>query len=509
MTDSIAQAPDAAPTGEGRTYHRGLYTLFFTEMWERFSYYGMRALLILFMVDAIESGGTGGLGMTEKVAGAVYGLYTAAVYLVCLPGGWIADRLLGAQKSVWYGGITIMSGHIVLAIPSDQTFYLGLLLVVLGTGLLKPNISAIVGQLYPEGGARRDAAFSFFYMGINVGAFLGPLFCSYLGEEINWHLGFSAAAVGMFFGLVQYRLTQKHLGDAGLKPHRRDDSEVTGQTKEKGWYIVWGSLAIIAAVYLLGVAGVVQFNAVVIAEWGARIIMAMAVVYFLYMFLLAGLNTVEKKRVAVIMVLFIAAALFWSGFEQAGSSLNLFADRYTDRMLGFFNFEIPAGWYQSINPIFIIALAPVYGWIWISLARRNLNPSIPLKFALGLILLGAGFFVMVIAAKIVLGGVSAASGWLIMTYLLHTMGELCLSPVGLSSVTKLSPQRFVGQMMGIWFLATALGNLFAGLVAGQFDDQAVAQMPDLFMNVVYYTVIPGVILLVVAIPIHKLTGGIR
>ncbi len=509
MTDSIAQAPDAAPTGEGRTYHRGLYTLFFTEMWERFSYYGMRALLILFMVDAIESGGTGGLGMTEKVAGAVYGLYTAAVYLVALPGGWIADRLLGAQKSVWYGGITIMSGHIVLAIPSDQTFYLGLLLVVLGTGLLKPNISAIVGQLYPEGGARRDAAFSFFYMGINVGAFLGPLFCSYLGEEINWHLGFSAAAVGMFFGLVQYRLTQKHLGDAGLKPHHRDDSEVTGQTKEKGWYIVWGSLAIIAAVYLLGVIGVVQFNAVAIAEWGARIIMAMAVVYFLYMFLLAGLDTVEKKRVAVIMVLFIAAALFWSGFEQAGSSLNLFADRYTDRMLGFFNFEIPAGWYQSINPIFIIALAPVYGWIWISLARRNLNPSIPLKFALGLILLGAGFFVMVIAAKIVLGGVSAASGWLIMTYLLHTMGELCLSPVGLSSVTKLSPQRFVGQMMGIWFLATALGNLFAGLVAGQFDDQAVAQMPDLFMNVVYYTVIPGVILLVVAIPIHKLTGGIR
>ncbi len=509
MTDSIAQAPDAAPTGEGRTYHRGLYTLFFTEMWERFSYYGMRALLILFMVDAIESGGTGGLGMTEKVAGAVYGLYTAAVYLVALPGGWIADRLLGAQKSVWYGGITIMSGHIVLAIPSDQTFYLGLLLVVLGTGLLKPNISAIVGQLYPEGGARRDAAFSFFYMGINVGAFLGPLFCSYLGEEINWHLGFSAAAVGMFFGLVQYRLTQKHLGDAGLKPHHRDDSEVTGQTKEKGWYIVWGSLAIIAAVYLLGVTGVVQFNAVAIAEWGARIIMAMEVVYFLYMFLLAGLDTVEKKRVVVIMVLFIAAALFWSGFEQAGSSLNLFADRYTDRMLGLFNFEIPAGWYQSINPIFIIALAPVYGWIWISLARRNLNPSIPLKFALGLILLGAGFFVMVIASKIVLGGVSAASGWLIMTYLLHTMGELCLSPVGLSSVTKLSPQRFVGQMMGIWFLATALGNLFAGLVAGQFDDQAVAQMPDLFMNVVYYTVIPGVILLVVAIPIHKLTGGIR
>ena len=509
MTDSIAQAPDAAPAGEGRTYHRGLYTLFFTEMWERFSYYGMRALLILFMVDAIESGGTGGLGMTAKVAGAVYGLYTAAVYLVCLPGGWIADRLLGAQKSVWYGGITIMSGHIVLAIPSDQTFYLGLLLVVLGTGLLKPNISAIVGQLYPEGGARRDAAFSFFYMGINVGAFLGPLFCSYLGEEINWHLGFSAAAVGMFFGLVQYRLTQKHLGDAGLKPHHRDDSEVTGQTKEKGWYIVWGSLAIIAAFYLLGVTGVVQFNAFAIAEWGARIIMAMAVVYFLYMFLLAGLDTVEKKRVAVIMVLFIAAALFWSGFEQAGSSLNLFADRYTDRMLGFFNFEIPAGWYQSINPIFIIALAPVYGWIWISLARRNLNPSIPLKFALGLILLGAGFFVMVIASKIVLGGVSAASGWLIMTYLLHTMGELCLSPVGLSSVTKLSPQRFVGQMMGIWFLATALGNLFAGLVAGQFDDQAVAQMPDLFMNVVYYTVIPGVILLVVAMPIHKLTGGIR
>ncbi len=506
MADSIAHGAGAS---EGRTFHRGLYTLFFTEMWERFSYYGMRALLVLFMVDAIQSDGNGGLGMDEMTAGAIYGLYTAGVYLLALPGGWIADRLLGAQRSVWYGGIIIMSGHIVLAIPAEKTFYLGLLLVVLGTGLLKPNISAIVGQLYPEGGARRDAAFSFFYMGINVGAFLGPLFCSYLGEQINWHLGFGTAAVGMFFGLIQFRLTSKHLGDAGLRPHHKDDSDVTGDKKEKGWYVVWGVVAIIAALYLTGISGLIDFNAVTIAQWGTRVIMSVAVLYFLYMFTLAKLNTVEKKRIVVIIVLFIASALFWSGFAQAGSSLNLFADRYTDRMLGAFGFEIPAGWYQSINPIFIIALAPVFGWFWIVLARRNLNPSIPMKFALGLIQLGAGFFVMVIASKIVLGGAMAGSGWLIMTYLLHTMGELCLSPVGLSSVTKLSPQRYVGQMMGIWFLATALGNLIAGLVAGHFDDQAVDQMPDLFMQVVQYTVIPGVILLLLAKPIHKLTGGIK
>jgi proton-dependent oligopeptide transporter, POT family len=485
-------APDRTPPAR---HPRGLYTLFFTEMWERFSYYGMRALLVLFMVDSIQSGG---LGMTEQTATAIYGLYTAGVYLAALPGGWVADRLMGAQRAVWFGGITIAAGHFALAIPALPSFYLGLILIVLGTGLLKPNISAIVGQLYPEGGGRRDAGFTIFYMGINLGAAIGPLICSALGERVNWHYGFAAAGVGMVLGLIQFRVTGHHLGDAGKA------AAMTG-TRRRDSLLFMGGLGVIGLITLLGLGGVVRFNPITLARGATTVIVALAVVYFFCLFAFFGLTRVEKQRMVVIAILFVSAALFWAGFEQAGSSLNLFADRYTVRDVG--RFLIPTGWFQILNPFFIIVLAPPIAATWVALARRNLNPSLPAKFAYGLILLGLGFLVMVAASRLALDGDRVWPTWLIMTYLLHSTGELCLSPVGLSSVTKLSPPRLVGQMMGIWFLAGSLGNLIAGLFAGEVTGELAAQMPTRFLQVVLVTCGAGGFLLLFTRPIKRLMAG--
>jgi len=492
-----AETPEAV-TRVSTTHPRGLYTLFFTEMWERFSYYGMRALLVLFMVDAVQKGG---LGLSDKTATAIYGLYTAAAYLVCLPGGWLADRIFGAQRSVWYGGIIIALGHFVLAIPATITFYLGLILVVLGTGLLKPNISAIVGELYPEGGARRDAGFTIFYMGINLGAAIGPLICSTLGEKVNWHYGFGAAGVGMVLGLIQYRLSGKYLGAAGLRP-----GSDKGLNHKQRLGLVCVACAIVAAVGLT-LAGVIKIDPVRLAHSTTTFIVAVAFLYFGFVLFFYKLERVEKQRVAVIVILFIAAALFWAGFEQAGSSFNLFAERYTVRT--FFNYTIPAGWFQSLGPVMIITLAPVMAALWLNLARRNLNPSLPIKFGLGLIQLGVGFVIMAAAAKLVAAGQKASPVWLTMTYLVHTTGELCLSPVGLSSVTKLAPRRLVGQMMGTWFLAASLGNVIAGLIAGEFNAEAVHAMPRQYLQIVIIPTIAGILLILFAKPVKKWMAGVE
>ena len=477
---------------------RGLYTLFFTEMWERFSYYGMRALLVLFMVEATR---TGGLGLTDEVATAIYGLYTAAVYLAALPGGWVADRFLGAQRSVWYGGIIIACGHFTLAVPRKEFFYLGLILVVVGTGLLKPNVSAIVGELYPEGGARRDAGFTVFYMGINLGAALGPLVCSALGERVNWHYGFAAAGVGMVLGLTQYRLSARHLGEAGRTPGYREGVRTTDRLLLAA---LSGGLGL--AVVLV-FAGVIRFDPVTMARATTYIIASVALVYFVCVFLFCHLDRAEMARVAVIAVLFLASAVFWSGFEQAGSSLNLFAERYTQRL--FFNHTIPAGWFQSLGAVFVILLAPVVAGVWVRLARRNVNPSVPLKFAFGLVLLGAGFLVMAGASQLVVVGHKAWPTWLVSTYLLHSLGELCLSPVGLSSVTKLAPRRLVGQMMGIWFLGTSMGNLLAGLIAGKFSAETVSEMPVRYLGIVATTAGTGILLALLSRLIQRLMRGVE
>src|SRR3954469_6036133 len=274
---------------------RGLYTLFFTEMWERFSYYGMRALLVLFMVDAVQKGG---LGLTDRIATAIYGLYTAAAYLASLPGGWLADRLFGAQRAVWYGGIVIAAGHFVLAIPRRETFFIGLILVVAGTGLLKPNVSVLVGELYPEGGARRDAGFTIFYMGINLGAAIGPLICSTLGEKYNWHYGFAAAGVGMVLGLIQYRFSLRYLGEAGLRP-----GNDKGLNHKQRLGLVCVACAIVAAVGLT-LAGVIKIDPVRLAHSTTTFIVAVAFLYFGFVLFFYKLERVEKQRVAVIVILF-------------------------------------------------------------------------------------------------------------------------------------------------------------------------------------------------------------
>ena len=501
MTDTTADESQAQVFG----HPRGLMTLFFTEMWERFSYYGMRALLVLFMTDQVMNGG---MGLTDQSATAIYGIYTALVYVVALPGGWMADRLLGAQKAVFYGGIVIMIGHFVLAIPSTQAFFLGLIFVVAGTGLLKPNVSAVVGDLYPQGDPRRDAGFSIFYMGINTGAFLGPLVCGWLAQSsgLGWHWGFAAAGVGMLLGVIQFYFTKHHLGEAGTQPSQTGDEAIDAQRRKRGWTMVIFALAGLTALIAVGLTGGLNLDPVRVSEQSTMVIVGLFVLFFAYVLLLGHLTTEEKKRTIALMILLIGCAMFWSGFEQSGSSLNFFADRYTQ--LDYSWFSIPSTWFQSVNSIFIIMFAPVFAWLWVALAKRNLQPSTPAKFGFGLILLACGFLVMVGASTIVASGNLAAPTWLIMTYLLHTFGELALSPVGLSVTTKLAPKRFVGQMMGMWFLATALGNLIAGQIAGEFDAENVAAYPDQYMSIVMTVGGAGIVMLLLTKPIKKLMSGV-
>ena len=423
----------------------GLTTLFFTEMWERFSYYGMRALLVLFMVAAPAAGG---LGYDNKKAGLIYGIYTMSVFMMSLPGGWVADRFLGARRAVLIGGIVIALGHFSMAVPSIATFYAGLVLIVFGTGLLKPNISTMVGSLYSENDDRRDAGFSLFYMGINLGAFLSPLVCGYLGQRIDWHYGFGAAGVGMTLGLVQYLLGGKRLGRVGERPAKKS-AEEQARAREP-------------------------------------------------------LTREEWKRLSVVGILFFFSVLFWMAFEQAGSSLNLFADQLTRTTI--FGLSFPSSWFQSVNSIFILALAPVFSWLWIRLGSRQ--PSSPTKFAIGLFFAGLGFLVVAWAASLS-GQGKVSPMWLILVYLFHTVGELSLSPVGLSMVTKLAPAKIVGLMMGVWFASLALGNLAAGLVGGFFQAGAEGALVGLFLKVAYVTIGAAAVLVLLTPTIRKLMGRVQ
>ncbi|MFC3881381.1 peptide MFS transporter [Algoriphagus namhaensis] len=502
---------------------KGLMTLFFTEMWERFSYYGMRALLILFMTTAVIDGG---LGFDDKTSGAIYGLYTMGVYLLALPGGWLADRLFGLKQSVWYGGIIIALGHFTMALPGLQnllaggheaktalttldtsSFYLGLILIVLGTGLLKPNISSIVGQLYAPGSSKRDAGFSIFYMGINIGALIAPIACSTLAAY-DWHLGFGLAGLGMVLGLIQYKATGKSLDGYGEAPVVETPEEIASTKKLKSM-VTWIGLIMVAIVSFLFFGGI-SIDASFIAGVSGYVIAVVAFGYLGYVMAFGGLDKSDRNKVGVITILFLFSAMFWSGFEQAGSTLNLFAERFTDRTV--FGWEIPTGYFQSINSMFIIIFAPFFGAMWVWLGRRNLEPSSPLKFTFGLLLLGIGFFVMYFAAKIAASGDLAAPTWLILTYMLHTFGELSLSPVGLSLVTKLAPKSYGGQMMGIWFLSVALGNLIAGLIAGEASggtEEALAQMPDQYMLIVYTVIGSAVLLFLLKPVIRKMMGNVH
>ncbi|HYT65636.1 MAG TPA: peptide MFS transporter [Vicinamibacterales bacterium] len=432
---------------------RGLSTLFFTEMWERFSYYGMRAFLILYMVAPAASGG---LGFTDARAASIYGTYTGSAWAASILGGLIADRLLGQYRTVLIGGIIIAAGHFTLAVNALPFFYTGLALIAFGTGCLKPNVSTLVGSLYPRGDIRRDAGFSVFYMGINLGALFGPLIAGYLAQRVNWHIGFACAGVGMTLGLVQYvvgrQRLQQGIARLGQKPVvAMADTAVANRTAEAN----------------------------------------------------PGFSGDEWKRIGAIVIFFMAATVFWGGYEQAGSTLNLFADRYT--RLEVFGFAFPSSWFQSVQPAFVIILAPVFGWLWVRLGRRQ--PSSPAKFALGLIFLSLSFMILIPAGALASGaGIRVSPWWLVGSYFVSEIGELCVSPIGLSAVTKLAPLRIVGLMMGVWFLSNAFGNKLAGWAAGFFSSMP---LNTLFTIVTAVLLAAAVVMFAIIKPSKRLMGDVR
>ena len=486
----------------------GLRTLFFVELWERFSYYGMRALLVLFMTAPIAAGG---LGMPTSEAGPIYGMYTATAYLTCLPGGWIADRLIGQRRAVLMGGIIIMLGHIILAFPGVTTFFAGLLFVVIGTGLLKPNISTMVGQLYATEDERRDGGFSIFYMGINLGALLAPLVTSSLAQEqwfkdlltgwgmspeSSWHWGFGATAVGMFIGVVWYLFDSNTLGDAGKTPAVSGPVEAA-ELRGKFWKGLGLFAAVLVALVALQATGMVAFNVEKVSKIFGTGLLLTVVAFFIWLFASGGWTAEEKKRLVVMTVLFLGACVFWSVFEQAGSTLTLFAERSTRNEL--FGVSFASGKWQSVNSLWVIILAPVFAWLWVKLGNRN--PTSTAKFSLGLLFVSAGFALMVPAAQLAANGNRVGWWWLLGCYFLHSVGEMCLSPVGLSAMTRLAPARVGSLMMGVWFLATSVGSFIGGSVAGLYEKFS---LPQLFGVVALYALAFAVILALMVQPIKRM-----
>jgi len=459
----------------------GLRTLFLTEMWERMSYYGMRALLVLYMTGAV-TGFNPGLGWSQVESQAIYGIYSGMVYFMVVPGGWIADNLLGHQKAVLIGALIIALGHFTLAIPIEQTFFLGLIFVVLGTGLLKGNISTIVGQLYEGQDDKRDAGYTIFYMSINIGSTLGFLICSWLGEKIGWHWGFGAAGIGMAFGVIQFIKHRNLLGDAGMHPNEMSDEKRKKYTNYLKVSLI-GMFLVIGA----GLLGFFTIDPRFFAEQFAYFLTIIAGLYFVYLFLFAGLNATERKNLILLFLLFIGAAAFWSGFDQSAGSLNIFARDYTN--LAILGYEIPVGWLQFANPVIVVLFAPIFAGIWAQLARKNLDPSLPLKFAIGLLFMALSFFVMIIAVNIALESSPVGMQWLLLTYLFQTWGELALSPIGLSAFSRYGPKRYMGQMFGLWFLASAIGGVLAGLLGGEALDGGLETISPIFEFMIQYYLI--------------------
>ena len=508
-TTAAPPAPAAVRDASFFGHPRGLSTLFFTEMWERFSYYGMRALLILFMTAPVASGG---LGFDTSKAGPIYALYVSSVYLLSLPGGWVADRVLGLRPAVFVGGVIIMAGHICLAVPSLGTFYLGLVLISIGTGLLKPNVSALVGKLYSADDARRDAGYSIYYMGINTGAFIAPLITGWLAQSdgfkgmlasmgvsahASWHWGFGAAAVGMFFGLIQYRLGGKHLSEDGRRPVRPADPAAAAKVDRQVRLAGFATAGAVVLGVVLVATGTLALDPEAISRNFKWVLLAITAAFFLWLFLAAEWTREERRRLVVITVLFVAATVFWMAYEQAGSTLNLFAERDTRNVV--LGYTFPAAWYQSLPPLFIIIFAPVFAALWFRLGTRD--PSSPAKFAAGLALLGLGFAIMIGAASAAAAGAKVSPMWLFGSYLLQVWGELCVSPVGLSAMSKLAPARIAGLVMGVWFLASAVGNYLAGMAASVYETMP---LPTLFLLVTGTALVTALALFLLVRPIRRM-----
>lgn len=490
--------PLPLPTLPKARHPPALSTLFFVEMWERFSYYGMRALLTLFMVAPVASGG---LQFSVAEAAQFYGNYTMAVYLLSIPGGYLADQYLGARRSVMVGGTIIAAGHFALAAPTLGAFYLGLVLIALGTGLFKPNISVLVGGLYARDDPNRDAGFSIFYMGINIGALIAPLVTGFLAQSAtfkgwlaaagfdpaqSWHWGFAAAGVGMSAAVLLFSRRQAQFREIGSLPdvsHRRG----------------LGVVVVVAASALLLIALIASDHPDL--TWLRYVLIALPVSAII---VFARKDDLEARRLAAILVFFVAAMIFWSAFEQAGLTIAIFADRLTENTVG--AWTIPSAWYQSLNPLFVILLAPVMAGLWTGLGSRQ--PSTPAKFVLGLFLLSVSFFLMVPAAYLTASG-RVSPFWLMGLFLAQTVGELCLSPVGLSAMTRLAPARLVGLMLGVWFLAAAFGNKLAGVLGAGFQSDDPAQLAHFFLKLGAMALGASLVLIMLVPWLRRLMGDVK
>ncbi|MFP3992002.1 oligopeptide:H+ symporter [Streptomyces sp. E11-3] len=462
LTKGSASNPGTETTFFG--HPRGLATLFMTEMWERFSFYGMRALLVYYLISGGADGTKeglhgGGLAMTMAAASSIYAVYLAMVYLLAMPGGWLGDRVWGPRKAVTVAGVIIVAGHLTLALPGTAMFFVGLALVALGSGVLKANISTMVGQLYdgPDD-PRRDGGFTVFYMGINLGAFVAPFVIGTVGEKINWHFGFALAGIGMALGLIQFLLGTKHLSPKSSMVPNPLTVQERKSALSKG--LVW--LAVAAAFYaLVGLTGHFTLNWALIPITVAGLLIPTAVLVRIKRD--KDLTATEQTKMSSYIWFFVAAAVFWMIYDQGGSTLAVFAKGSTSGEV--FGFDFPATWFQSLNPLFVMALAPVFAWMWLALARKGKEPSTTVKFAQALVLIGGSFFVFVVPMLMADDGSKVSPMWLVSIYMIQTIGELCLSPVGLSLTTKLAPAKYASQMMGVWFLAVTAGDCVTGLLS--------------------------------------------
>lgn len=480
----------------------GLVFLFFTEMWERFSYYGMRAILVLFLVSE-TTGDNPGFGWSEGEALALYGWYTMFVYVASIPGGILADKYIGQKKAVMLGGLLLVAGHGILAVEALWAFYTGLILIVLGVGCLKPNISTMVGGLYGKGDNRRDMGFYIFYMGINLGAFLSALIVGYVGERIGWHYGFGLAGIGMALGQLVYMYGQRYLKDVG------NLVEVSKSDKAKQPNLIGDIFkhtnSMIGFFVMLGLAAFVYLN---YGSWSyAALIAVLSFAVGIGIVIYNDGNKVEKDRILVMYLSFLIIIVFWGSFEQAGGLMNIYTQQKTDLTLGSFN--VPASWFQSVNAMFILIFAPILGLFWGWWRNKGRESSSIFKMAIGVIIMGWGFFFMTKAStEVVMDGETvvekSSMSWLILAYLFHTLGELCASPVALSFITKLAPARWVAFMMGAYFAVTGLGNKVAGLLGewsgslGEFK---------IFTGIAIFCTIFGLLVLLIIKPLKRLAHG--
>jgi POT family proton-dependent oligopeptide transporter len=501
MQSSVTQKENR--TFFGHPYPLG--SLFFTEMWERFSFYGIRPLLILFMAATVYDGG---MGLARENASAIVGIFAGSMYLAALPGGWLADNWLGQQKAVWYGSLLIALGHLSIALSAfmgNDLFFIGLMFIVLGSGLFKTCISVMVGTLYKQGDARRDGGFSLFYMGINMGSFLAPLISGWLVRSHGWHWGFGIGGIGMLVALIIFRIfavpsMKRYDSEVGL------DSTWNSPVVKRNGVGAWLVALAVGVAIIVGLIsqGIIVINPVAVASMLVYVIATSVTLYFIYLFFFAGLSRKERARLLVCFILLVSAAFFWSAFEQKPTSFNLFANDYTNRMIG--DFEIPAVWFQSINALFIILLAPIFSWMWPALARNKVRLSSITKFVFGILFAAAGFGVMMLASENVLnsGGAGVSPMWLVGSILMLTLGELCLSPIGLATMTLLAPDRMRGQLMGLWFCASALGNLAAGLIGGHVKADKLELLPTLFARCSIALVICAAVLILLIVPIRRM-----